>query len=479
MVSLPLRLALILLCAAPLSAHAAQPMNVVWMVADDLGWRDLGCYGSTYHETPRLDELAAGGARFNQAYATCPVCSPTRASLMTGKYPQRMATTDYFGAPQPDGVAKHWTAKKPLLPASYNNFLPLEEVTVAEALREGGFKTFFAGKWHLGGKGFLPEDQGFEINIGGGFGGGLRSYFSPYHNPSLPDGPEGEHLPLRLASETAKFIEANRDAPFFATLCFHSVHIPLQAREDLTAKYRRKKEELGLHDEQWGQDRDSKVRLTQNHPVYAAMVEGMDEAVGIVLDAIERAGLSEKTLVLFTSDNGGLSTAEGHPTSNLPLRCGKGWLYEGGVRVPLIVRWPGVTKPGSVVEAPVNSADFYPTTLEAAGQPARPGQHLDGASIGPLLRGEQTGIRDTLYWHYPHYGNQGGSPSAALRQGDWKLITFFENGTAELYNLAYDPGETRDLATAEPTRVAEMKQRLAEIQLETGARFPAPNPNRE
>lgn len=455
---------------------AERPLNVVWMVADDLGWRDLGCYGSSFYETPRLDSLAAEGAKFTQAYAACPVCSPTRASLMTGKYPQRTATTDYFGAPQPDGVDKHWTANKPLLPAPYNNFLPLEEVTIAEALLDAGYKTFHAGKWHLGAKGFLPENQGFEVNIGGGFGGGLRSYFPPYQNPSLPDGPEGEHLPLRLARETATFIQANREQPFFAYLAFHSVHIPLQARADLEKKYVEKKRSLPETPEVWGQERDSKVRLVQDLPVYAAMVEGMDEAVGIVLDALAQAGLAENTLVLFTSDNGGLATAEGHPTSNLPLRGGKGWLYEGGVRVPLLVRWPGVAEGGTVVNAPVFSGDLYPTSLEAAGQALRPEQHLDGKSLKELLRGERSKVHDELFWHYPHYGNQGNSPSAAMRQGDWKLITCFEDDTTELYRLDTDAGERQNLAESEAERTTAMLNRLKEWQASVGARFPTPNP---
>ncbi|NLT77147.1 MAG: sulfatase-like hydrolase/transferase, partial [Planctomycetes bacterium] len=290
-----------------------QP-NFVFFLVDDLGWTDLGCYGSTFYETANVDRLAAQGMRFTNAYAACPVCSPTRASIMTGKYPARLRTTDYFGAPQPDTVQNHWTRNKPLLPARYLNRLPLEEVTVAEALKEHGYATFFAGKWHLGPEGFWPEDQGFDFNKGGHDRGGPyggKKYFSPYGNPRLSDGPDGEHLPNRLATETCKFIEEHRDRPFLAYLSFYSVHTPLMAREDLKAKYEAKAKAVTPDGPAWGKEGDREVRLVQDHLVYAGMVEAMDLAVGKVLDALDRLELAQETVVSFMSDNGGLSTSEG------------------------------------------------------------------------------------------------------------------------------------------------------------------------
>ncbi|MEN6333319.1 MAG: sulfatase, partial [Phycisphaerales bacterium] len=421
--------------------------NFVFFLSDDLGWKDLGCYGSTFYETPNIDRLAAQGVRFTNAYAACPVCSPTRASIMTGKYPARLRTTDYFGAPQPDTVGRHWTKDKPLLPARYEDRLPLEEVTIAEALKEHGYATFFAGKWHLGPEGYWPEDQGFDVNKGGCDRGGPyggKKYFSPYDNPRLPDGPTGEHLPDRLASETCKFIEASKDRPFLAYLAFYSVHTPLMAREDLKAKYEQKAKQVKHEGPDWGKEGDRQVRLVQDHAVYAGMVEAMDQAVGKVLDALDRLGLAKDTVVFFMSDNGGLSTSEGHPTSNLPLRGGKGWLYEGGIREPLIVRWPGVTQAGSTCEEPVTSTDFYPTMLEMAGLPPKPEQHVDGRSVAPLLKRTGSQERRAFFWHYPHYGNQGGSPGGAVRVGDYKLIEFYEDSRVELYNLRDDLGEQND-----------------------------------
>jgi len=463
-----------------LFAGNRKKTNFVFFLVDDLGWTDLGCYGSTFYETPNVDRLAAGGMRFTNAYAACPVCSPTRASIMTGKYPARLRTTDYFGAPQPDRVGPQWRKNRALLPARYRDRLPLEEVTLAEALKQHGYATFFAGKWHLGGEGFYPEDQGFDVNKGGIERGGPyggKKYFSPYGNPKLPDGPAGEHLPDRLATETCRFIEANKDQPFLAYLAFYSVHTPLMARADLRAKYEKKAESAENEGPAWGKEGARKVRLVQDHAVYGGMVEAMDQAVGKVLDALESLDLAENTVVFFMSDNGGLSTSEGHPTCNLPLRAGKGWLYEGGIREPMMVRWPGQVEGDGVCHEPVISTDFYPTILEMAGLPAKPKQNLDGRSMVGLLRKRDRQKDRAIYWHYPHYGNQGGSPGGAIRLGDYKLIEFYEDNRIELYNLRDDIGEQHDLAAGMPEMAGKLRRMLHEWRKEVDAAMPTPNPN--
>jgi arylsulfatase A-like enzyme len=470
-------LAALMLATAGCGAGDQRPRapNVLVIVADDLGWADLGAYGSTFHETPRLDRLAGESLMLTSAYAAAPVCSPTRASLMTGLWPQRTGITDYIGAPtRPD----LWTRNTRLLPAPYDDRLTHETATIAERMKASGYATFFAGKWHLGPEGWWPEDQGFDVNKGGidrgGPYGGNR-YFSPYGNPRLPDGPDGEHLPARLAAETAAFIEAHAHQPFFAFLSFYSVHTPLMARPDLEAKYEAKRAQLGLQ-AAWGREHERDVRLVQEHAVYAGMVDAMDEAIGVVLDRLEALGLHDDTLVVFTSDNGGLSTSEGWPTSNVPLRAGKGWLYEGGIREPMLIRWPGVTKPGSTCDEPVTSTDFYPTMLEMAGLPPKSEQHVDGESLVPLLKGTGRPQRKAIYWHYPHYSNQGGGPGGAVRAGDFKLIESYEDNRVELYNLRSDLGEQHDLAAERPEKAAELRQMLRQWRKEVGAVMPDPNP---
>ena len=465
-----LRFALALLIAAPLFA---APPNIVFFIADDLGTRDLGCYGSTFYETPNLDRLAKQGAQFSNAYAACPVCSPSRAGLITGQYPQRTGVTDYIGAAQP----AQWSRNTQLLPAPYAERLALEEVTLAEVLKDKGFSTFFAGKWHLGTQGFWPENQGFDVNMGGidrGGPYGRGKYFTPYDNPRLPDGPPGEHLPDRLANEANNFIETNKAKPFLIYFPFYDVHTPLQSRPDLQAKYEAKRKQLGL-EPKFGQEPPRDVRLVQEHAVYAGMVEAMDAAVGKVLAKLDALGLAENTIVLFTSDNGGLSTSEGSPTSNLPYRGGKGWLYEGGIREPLIIRWPGKVKPGSTIDTPVCGIDLMPTLIDATAATPRPGQKLDGVSLVPLLTGAGPLAERPLFWHYPHYGNQGGAPGAAIRLGDWKLIEWFE-GKTELFNLATDLSEKTDLSAQEPERVKTLLAQLKAWQADVGAKLPAPNP---
>lgn len=467
--------ALILLVTLSLHVNASDRPNIVFFLVDDLGQRDLGCYGSTFYETPHLDQLAKEGAMFTDAYAACPVCSPTRASIMSGHWPQRTGVTDYLGAPpSPDA----WKRNTKLLPAPNGDHLSLESPTLAKALKSSGYATFFAGKWHLGPEGWWPENQGFDINKGGIERGGPyggSKYFSPYGNPRLTDGPPGEHLPDRLASEAVNFIEANRERPFFAYFSFYSVHTPLMAREDLRKKYEEKRKRLGLK-AKWGREHERDVRLVQEHAVYAAMVEAMDLAVGKVLSKLDDLDLRDNTLVIFTSDNGGLSTSEGWPTSNLPLRGGKGWMYEGGIREPLLVRWPGVVEPGRVIETPVSSPDFFPTLLAATGAKSEPGQVFDGVNLVPVLKGESLPER-SLFWHYPHYGNQGGAPSAAVRRGNWKLIEWYEDQRVELFNLAADLSEQTDRAAQEPHLVTQLRDELHAWQKEVGAKLPIPNPN--
>ena len=460
----------LLACTPVFSAETKSKANVLFILVDDLGCMDIGANNpGSFYETPNIDSLARRGMRFTSGYAACPVCSPTRASLMTGRYPQRVGVTDYIGAAQPE----RWKRDTRLLPAGYSMKLGLEETTMAEAFRQEGYKTFFAGKWHLGPKGFWPGDQGFEINKGGCGAGMPKSYFSPYGNPMLEDGPAGEHLPDRLADETARFIEANRDRPFFAYLSFYSVHVPLVTRPELQRKYEEKARNLKI-DARWGREGANEVRLVQENAIYAGMMESLDQAIGKVLSKLEELKLTDRTIVVFTSDNGGLSTAEGHPTSNLPFRAGKGWLYEGGTRVPMIIAAPGRVHPG-VSDTPVTSPDLFPTLLELAGLPLQPRAHVDGRSILPILRGGALPERP-VFWHYPHYGNQGGSPGSAMRKGEWKLIQWFEGDRIELFNLKNDPGEKTNLASGEPSRVREMQRELDAWRKEVGARMPAPNP---
>lgn len=458
------------------SHHSGTQQNMVFILADDLGWTDLGCYGSSFYDTPNLDQLARQSMLFTDAYATCPVCSPSRVSIMTGKYPARLATTDWFGAPQPETVDQHHTRDKALLPAPYTDHMPLSEVTWAEAFKAAGYRSFFAGKWHLGGKGFYPAKQGFDVNKGGYEKGSPNSYFSPYNNPKLSDGPEGEHLPRRLAEESVAFLEKNQSKPFVLFLSFYSVHNPLQGRPDLLEKYEARAREKETDEPLYKELDGRQVRQRQNDPAYGATVEAMDEAVGMVLGALNRLGLSDKTSVFFTSDNGGLSTSEGTPTSNVPLRAGKGWLYEGGIRVPLLVRWPGHTEAGSVSSRPVTGTDFYPTMLEMAGLPSRPRQHCDGVSLVRTLEGKNTPEERPLFWHYPHYGNQGASPGAAIRLGAYKLLEFFEDKRVELYNLQEDPGETENLVDEMPNYADTYLKLLHDWQDGCGARFPTANP---
>ncbi len=477
-------LALILFsCSGPDESDSKS--NIIFILVDDLGWADLGCYGSTFHETPNLDQLAAESMRFTSAYAACPVCSPTRASIMTGKYPARTGVTDWIPGRQ------SYNSGLPcdmLLSRAFDLELKLEELTLAEAMKQAGYRTFFAGKWHLGEDSiYWPENQGFEINKGGWSVGSPRGgYFSPYINPRLECGPEGECLTDRLTDESIRFMEEHVSEPFFLYLSFYTVHNPQQGKPELIEKYRKKIDSLGLDPEametlerEWikyaAPSGRFVERVQQGHPVYASMIETLDTNVGRLMKKLEELELDMNTIVFFMSDNGGLSTSEGSPTSNLPLRAGKGWMYEGGIREPMFIKWPGSGSEGSLSDVPVSSTDFYPTILEMAGIELIPDQHRDGVSLVPILTRKGKLNERPLYWHYPHYSNQGGKPGAAIRLGEYKLIEFFDPGLVELYNLAEDIGETRNLAEEMPEKAEELLQLLHSWQKEVGARGMDPN----
>ena len=443
-------------------APARRPPNIVFILADDLGWADLACYGSRFHETPSLDRLAQRGMRFTNAYAAAPLCSPTRASILTGRHPARLKLTTYL-------PGRGNMPSQKLLQGDIVKQLPLAEVTLAEALRPAGYVSGHLGKWHLGDAGFLPQDQGFAANLGGTAGGsppGPGGYFR-FQTPTLSAADEREYLTDRLTDEAERFIEANRSQPFFLYLCHFAVHIPLQGKPDLVAKYEQKRTQRPSAD-------------AQANPTYAAMLESLDDGVGRVVHKLEELGLADDTIIVFTSDNGGLSVKEGPntpATSNAPLRGAKGQLYEGGIRVPLIVTWPGKVREGIASDVPVNSLDFFPTFLRLAGITPPAERVLDGIDLFPLLTGAGTGRieRDTMYWHLPHYSNQGGTPTGAVRRGPFKLIEHFEDGRVELFNLAEDPSENRDLSREQPQRREELRRLLREWRQSVDAQMPEPN----
>jgi len=442
--------------------HAAERRpNIVFILIDDMGWRDGGCFGSTFYRTPELDRLARSGMRFTQAYASCAVCSPTRAAIMTGKAPARLHITDWIAG---EGTPKESRFRVP----DWQKKLPLSEVTLAEALKPLGFTSAAIGKWHLGPPDCYPQHQGFDVNVAGGHIGHPASYFWPYgaegasHRvPGLAEagGSKGEYLTDRLTDEALKFIEKCKGKPFFLYLAHYAVHSPLMAKEEL----------LKAAESQTPAD-------GQSNAVYAAMLRSVDESVGRILNRLDALGLTKDTIVIFTSDNGG-AVHFGKPpaTSNRPLRLGKGYPYEGGLRVPLLVRVPGVTPPGSICDVPVISHDFFPTLLELVGadQPAS-ATAIDGVSWAPLLRGGRLPERP-LFWHYPHYWNgKGVTPYSVIRDGDWKLIRFYESNREEVYNLREDPGESTDLAEREPGGRRALALRLDAWLKEVGAQMPVP-----
>jgi len=448
-----------------------RPPNVVLILVDDLGWTDLACFGSRYYQTPNLDRLAAQGMKFTDGYAACAVCSPTRAAVMTGRYPARLGVTDWIRSRFQGGA----------IPADKKNptgyvggrrnkvfcprnalWMELDEVTIAEALKPAGHVSCHIGKWHLGPDDQYPDRQGFDFNIGGCDYGQPPGYFDPYTNkrlsqgiPTLKPRKQGEYLTDREADEAVRFIEQHRNRPFFLYMAHYAVHTPIQGKKDLVAKYQ------------------ARPKTNQKNPTYAAMVESVDDAAGRILAALDACKVSDNTIVIFTGDNGGLLG----PTHNAPLRAGKGWPYEGGIRVPLIIRWPGVVKPGSASAVPVTSVDYLPTVLDAAGLRLPAGRPIDGESLLPVLKGTGRLKRDAIYWHFPHYRGRGIPPYSIIRAGDWKLIKRYDGKPFELFDLGSDLSETTDLAAKMPDKVKELDARLAAWLKTTGARVPKPNPD--
>lgn len=462
-------------CQAP----PEKKPNFVFILVDDLGWADIGAnWEGTFYETPHIDALASVGVRFSHAYSAHPVCSPTRAALMTGKHPNRVNITDWIPGFDRDADSR------PIVTPSISHELALEEVTLAEKFKEGGYQTFFVGKWHLGEEeAYWPEFQGFDVNIGGWSVGAPQlkagvsnGYFSPYGNPRLADGPEGEYLTDRLTAESIRLMKEAGDNPFLLYLSYYTVHTPIQP---VPRHHDRFKEKLAAQPHVAEGDRyqsegvDGVTRLTQDNTGYASMVAAMDENIGEIMGALKELGLEGNTWVIFTSDNGGLSTlySEGAPTSNGPLRAGKGWCYEGGIRVPLLIAGPNITGPGRVVDESVVSMDYFTTMLSLAGITH---EAHDGNSLVPLLIADSGNgwDREELFWHYPHYHGSAWRPGSALRKGKWKLIYYYENDTKELFDLERDPKESTDLSSRFPDLADSLQYRLFERLHESGAKFP-------
>ena len=438
--------------------------NVIFILVDDLGWKDIQNYGSDYHQTPNIDALANAGVKFTNAYTTSSVCSPTRASILTGKYPARLHLTDYIpGKPFP---------KAKLLSPNWQKYLDTSEITIAERFQENGYKTVHIGKWHLGKDTiYWPENQGFDINIGGWSRGaplknkrkGTNGYFSPYGNPKLKAKQENEFLTQRLTQEAVAFIQENKDAPFFLNFWFYSVHMPLQAKKDKVDKY----------------DKLLNTNKKHKNPVYAAMVEHVDDAVGQILTTLKKLNLDKNTIVVFTSDNGGLvgnhSRFQEKITSNFPLRSGKGDIYEGGIKVPCIIYYPNQLK-SRVENTPIIATDFYPTLVEMANLNKNSKNSVDGVSLATLLSKRKPLEKRSLFWHYPHYHLEGAVPYSAIRFEDYKLIHNLETDRLELYDLKNDVGEKENLSLQNPSLTKELLQKLKQWKASTKAQEPIINP---
>ncbi|REE02212.1 sulfatase [Marinoscillum furvescens] len=467
----------VLVCIAVLAISCAQEKqapNVLFILADDLGAHDLSYAGSSYYESPNIDQLASQAMVFEQGYAAAQVCSPSRASILTGQTTPVHGITDWIGAL----AGEQWGEKHPytrILPPDYAHALDTAALTLPELFQRNGYTTFFAGKWHLGSKGSWPEDHGFEINKGGwDYGNPRGGYFSPYKNPNLEDGPDGENLSERLAEETAAFIRSKKDEPFFAMLSFYAVHGPIQTTQEYWQKYRDKALAQGLDSSGFEMERRLPIRTIQDNAIYAGLIQHMDDAVGIVMEELKRQGLLENTIVVFTSDNGGVASGDAYSTSNAPLRGGKGYHWEGGIRVPYLIKAPGA-KPGKT-SVPASGQDFYPTIAALAGLTIPEEVVLNGENLEPVLK-EQSIADRPLVWHYPHYGNQGGDPVSMMRKGQYKLIYYWETDEVELYDLHADVDEQRDIAKEQRDLASQMKNDLLLYLNLHDARFPVENPH--
>ena len=470
---------LVTICSLTLTLTAVAQQsqskpNIIVILADDLGWKDLSCYGSTFYETPNLDALAKKGVKFTNGYATSPVCSPTRSSMMTGKNPINTRVTDWIKGRQENGNAKSF--EKLITPATAFE-LALNENTIAEHALKNRYQTFFAGKWHLGEEEkYWPLSHGFQTNFGGWSKGGpygkindtIGGYFTPYSNPTLTDGPAGEYITDRLANECISFIQKEKQSPFFLMYSLYAVHNPLQAPAALIKKYKEKQERLGytdkdrfIKDEAWMKNQtDWKQRLVQDHAVYAAMIENMDWNIGRIIQSLKERGLLENTLIIFTSDNGGLSTAEGSPTTNAPLRAGKGWLYEGGIRVPMIMYWNDKLQQNIVSDVSVTTSDIFSTVVTAINKNYKKETAVEGENILKLLSNSTKSSNRTLYWYYPHYSNQGGKPGAAIKKGKYKLIYNYEDDSIELFDISVDISEKKNIAAENVQLAKQLKKQL-------------------
>ena len=460
------RIILLSVIGLVLTANADRKPNILFILIDDLGAKDLGCTGSQFYRTPNIDRLANDGMRFTDAYAACQVCSPTRAAIMTGKYPARLHITDWLPgrSDRPDQKLN-----RPII----RQQLPRDEVTIAEALKSAGYATGHIGKWHIGGKGSLPTDHGFEVNIGGTKWGYPGKWYPPFkqtrrdgsvnHITGLEDVATDTYVTDALNNKAIRFIEHNHDKPFFLHLSHYTVHIPLEAPKELVARY----------------PVISDARGKQTNAIYAAMIEALDTGIGRILNKLEELKIADNTVIFFTSDNGGLCTLEGRHTPatyNSPYREGKGFIYEGGIRVPLLVRWPGKTKAGSVNKTPVSSIDYYPTILKMAGIPVSTGHQVDGVDITKVLQGQGEVGNRALYWHYPHYSNQGGRPAGAIREGKWKLIQHYESGVLELYDVT-SGREGRNVIESESKVANALVRKLEAWRRANGAQMMMPNPD--
>ncbi len=463
-----LLIAIFLLVIGCIGVDKKKP-NVIFILVDDLGWNDLGYTGSTFYESPNIDKLSTESFEFKTAYAASSVCSPTRASIMTGKHPSRVNITDWIPGVDPKN--------RPLLGPQDLHQLPLNEITIAEKLKQSGYKTFYAGKWHLGSQGYYPEENGFDINVGGfEKGSPMGGYYSPYKNPKLSDGPEGEYLTDRLTSESISFIENHdKSQPFVLFLSFYNVHTPIQPNLKHVNYFKEKLDSMDDNKVRVRQEGKAISLLNQVNHKYASMVYAMDENVGRLINSLKENNLYDDALIIFTSDNGGLST-QGRvaPTSVFPLRAGKGWLYEGGIRIPQLIKTPGNSKNVKIEDVTV-SYDLFPTILDYAGLKSE--AELDGKSLMPLLKGESKIDREDVYWHFPHYHGSLWKPGSAIRHGDWKLVQHFESNTVELYDLKNDIGEMEDLSSKFPEKTQDLLNRLNNLRQETNANSVTINKN--